>query len=166
MRQAAIRLAAAVVLAANPASPAGAAPPEGPHPSPRLAPDEVVRIQLEALRANDERDRGIAIAFRFASPRNRASTGPLPRFARMIRQGYGLMLEWVHAEYGPLRVEGAHAVQPVILIGREAVVRYVFYLTRQKGGACTACWMTDAVTAEPLGDRPASASVTQLARSP
>ena len=53
-------------------------------PRPELSPEEVIRIQLEALRHNDEQDRGIEVAFRFASPANRASTGPLPRFIRMI----------------------------------------------------------------------------------
>ena len=51
-------------------------------PSAEHAPQEVVRIQMEALRYNDEKNRGIEIAFRFASPSNKADTGPLPRSFR------------------------------------------------------------------------------------
>ena len=55
-------------------------------PDPALSPGDVVRIQLEALRRNDEQDRGIAVAFRFASPANRTNTGPLSRFIAMIKE--------------------------------------------------------------------------------
>ena len=51
-------------------------------PSAELAPEEVVAAQLHALRQNDpaNRDAGIRIAFRFASPGNRQVTGPIERF--------------------------------------------------------------------------------------
>jgi hypothetical protein len=47
-----------------------------PFPNAQLTPDQVFKIQLEALRTNDENDRGIEITFRFASPANKRSTGP------------------------------------------------------------------------------------------
>ena len=131
---------AALVLA----RPAG----DDPVPSPDLTPAEVVRIQVEALQANDEPhpDAGIEAAFRFASPGNRRATGPLPRFTRMIREGYGDMLGFAAAEYDLIRVEGDRAAQRVTLVqpdGRR--VAYVFGLSRQRGGDCDGCWMTDAV---------------------
>ena len=136
-------LAAAVVLLA--AVPAAAQTPE---PSPDLAPEDVIRIQVEALQKNDtpRRDAGIEAAFRFASPGNRAATGPLPRFTEMIRRGYPDMLGFERAEYGPIQVAEGRAVQAVTLVqanGRRT--RYVFGLSRQTGGACAGCWMTDAV---------------------
>ena len=71
-------------------------------PEPALSPGDVIRIQLEALRHNDEQDRGIAVAFRFASPANRANTGPLSRFTAMIKEGpYALMLDFRDATYDP-----------------------------------------------------------------
>ena len=39
-------------------------------PTPELSPEEVVQIQMDAFRNNDVEDRGIEIAFRFASPAN------------------------------------------------------------------------------------------------
>jgi hypothetical protein len=122
-------------------------------PDPALAPQEVVRIQLEALRHNDAANRGIAAAFRFASPRNRRSTGPLPRFARMIEEGpYALMLRFSDAAYGPVQVRGRRAVQRVTLFAPgSAPVSYAFFLSRQQqDGPLDGCWMTDAVQVLPV----------------
>ncbi len=124
----------------------------GPGPSPELSPEDVVRIQVEALQRNDEPtpDAGIEAAFRFASPSNRQATGPLARFSQMIRGGYGDMLGFVRAEYAPIRVDGRRAVQAVTLVqsdGRR--VTYAFGLSRQVGGAYDGCWMTDGVAEQP-----------------
>lgn len=117
-------------------------------PSPDLSPATVVAVQLAALRRNDEQDRGIAVAFRFASPANKRSTGPLPRFASMIRNGpYRLMLEYRRAIFDPVTVEDGRATQRVVLLGTRRTMSYVFYLSRQTDGPCRNCWMTDAVTA-------------------
>ena len=118
-------------------------------PSPELTPEQVVRIQLNALRHNDSRDRGIEVAFRFASPNNKLQTGPLPRFIRMIQQGpYSLMLAYDNVVYDPVEIVENYARQRVTLIGSGLVVTYEFYLSRQTEGACIGCWMTDAVIAK------------------
>jgi len=115
-------------------------------PDPALSPSEVIRIQLEALRHNDGQNRGIAVAFRFASPANRANTGPLPRFIAMIKDGpYALMLDFVDASYGPVETVADRARQPVTLIGPSASITYWFYLSRQTETPYVDCWMTDAV---------------------
>ena len=64
-------------------------------PKPSFSPEEVVRIQLDALAANDEptRNAGIEQVWAFAHPDNRAVTGPLERFTRMIRgAGYDTLI--------------------------------------------------------------------------
>ena len=124
-----------------------------PEPSPELGPGEVVRLQVEALGRNDRPapDAGIGTAFRFASPSNRAATGPLDRFARMVKEGYADMLTFEQAEYGPLRVDGDRAAQEVTLVqpdGRRTT--YLFALSRQTGGAYDECWMTDGVLRRPV----------------
>lgn len=117
-------------------------------PTPALTPDQVVQIQLNALRHNDTRNRGIEIAFRFASPNNKLNTGPLPRFISMLRQGpYSLMLAYENVSYHPLEVVEDQARQRVTLIGAGLVVDYEFYLSRQSDDDCAGCWMTDAVIA-------------------
>ena len=119
-------------------------------PRPGLLPGEVVWIQLEALRHNDDEDRGIEVAFRFASPANREQTGPLPRFVRMIRQGpYALMLDFREASYGRVEVREDVARQRVTLTRARSRVSYWFYLSRQSKAPFAGCWMTDAVFVEP-----------------
>jgi len=126
-----------------------------PFPSPRHSPADVVRIQVEALARNGklEADAGIGIAWRFASPANRAMTGPWARFVEIVRDpAYRPMLDHVRAEYGDVVLHGRHALQTVSLEARDGrVVRYLFQLTRQMAGPLAGCWLTDAVL--PLGDR-------------
>ncbi len=120
-------------------------------PSPELTPEQVVQIQLNALRHNDSRDRGIEVAFRFASPDNKLQTGPLARFTRMLQQGpYKLMFAYDNASFDPVEIEEGYARQRVTLIGSGLVVAYEFYLSRQTEGGCIGCWMTDAVIAKRL----------------
>ncbi len=125
-----------------------------PDPSPDLSPEAVVKLQVEALQANGEDNAGIATAFRFASPGNRAATGPLARFTQMVRSGYADMLGFERAVYGRMVFEGNEAAQRVTLIqadGRRSA--YVLALSKQTGGAYDGCWMTDAVVpVEPEDD--------------
>jgi hypothetical protein len=124
---------------------------EGPSPSPDLTPRQVVHIQLNALRRNDELcpDGGIAIAFRFASEANRRVTGPLERFAGMLRNPlYGPMIEHVSAEFGPTHVDGSVARVQVVLFGRGGeVAAYDFTLSKDDD---TRCWLTDSVMPSPV----------------
>jgi len=121
----------------------------GAHPSPAYGPDEVIRLQLEALAANDDphEDAGIEVAFRFASPANKRVTGPLARFIAMVHNAiYGPLLNHRAVRYGTLRVEDNRAAQTVIVTARDGeVVAYLFMLSRQQGGTCDGCWMTDSV---------------------
>lgn len=117
----------------------------GPHPD--FSPQQVVRIQLAALRGNDDQDRGIAICFRFASPANKRVTGPLPRFVRMVEQGpYSLMLRYQEAVFEPVEIVGSTARQTVTLYGEREASTYIFYLGKQLAGDCKDCWMTESVT--------------------
>ena len=101
-------------------------------PEPGLSPGDVIRIQLEALRHNDDQDRGIAVAFRFASPANRANIGPLPQFIAMISQGpYAPMLDFREAAYGPVEAISDQARQRVTLTGARETMTCWFYLSRQ-----------------------------------
>ena len=65
-------------------------------PDPTITPEEVVSIQLMALLTIDTpaSDHGIRQTWAFAHPQNRAMTGPLDRFTRMIRnETYGVLLD-------------------------------------------------------------------------
>lgn len=145
------RLLALLVLwmagAASAADPVGRA-----EPHPALSPSAVVRMQLAALAQVDRptRDAGLAVVWGFASPGNRSRTGPLKRFAAMIRDGYPAMLNHRTAVLAPLVMDGAVALQGVELIDREGRRhRYVFQLSKQPDGEYRDCWMTDAVLEAP-----------------
>jgi Domain of unknown function (DUF4864) len=123
----------------------------GPSPSPELSPRQVVRVQLDALRRNDQLgdDAGITAAFRFASAANREVTGPLERFARMLRNPlYRPMIDHASADFGPTHVEGDVAMVQVVLFGRGGeVAAYDFTLSKD---AETGCWLTDSVMLAPV----------------
>lgn len=122
---------------------------DDPDPSPEWTPAQAIRIQVEAMQANDEPalDAGIATAFRFASPGNRAATGPLGRFTNMVHgPAYRPLLEAARAEYSPIRIEGDVAVQLVTLTDAQGQrTAFLFAVSRQRGGDGDGCWMTDAV---------------------
>ena len=120
-------------------------------PDPELSPEEVVRIQIEALQNNDEADSGIQITFRFASPANKQATGPLFRFAELVKNPiYSPMLNHKLAEYGPLEKDGDTAIQRVTIVEHDgSATVYLFSLSRQSEPPCQGCWLTDSVTVVP-----------------
>ena len=120
-------------------------------PDPELTPGEVVQIQVEALQNNDDTDTGIEITFRFASPSNKQATGPLFRFAQLVKNPvYRPMLNHKLAEYGPLKQSGDTATQRVTIVEQDgSATVYLFSLSRQNEPPCQGCWLTDSVTVVP-----------------
>ena len=125
----------------------GAAPELQPDPT--HAPEEVVRIQTEALGKNDEpyENAGIEITFRFASPQNKLSTGPLPRFVGIVRSpAYEKMINHSGVEFGPAHIEEDVAQVPVLITAADGEkAGFVFRLSRQSDAPYEQCWMTDGV---------------------
>ncbi len=153
---AALLLAAFLLL---PARATLAAPPDSlAAPAPDLTPAEVVRLQVEALGANDMpgADAGIRTAYRFASPGNKRATGPLRRFRTLFDgPAYGPMIGHQGATVSEAQVEGDTAQVGVILqLGDGARIGYVFRLSRQRTAPHDGCWMTDAVLPVEVEDTP------------
>jgi hypothetical protein len=127
------------------------------YPDPRFSPADVVRIQLQAMQANDVpyKNAGIEVAFRFASPRNKMTTGPLPRFTDVINNPvYRPMLNHRRADFGQLEIDENKAVQPVIVTGSNGErTGYLFALSKQSSGRYVSCWMTDAVIRIEIGGK-------------
>jgi len=123
-------------------------------PSTELTPEQVVRIVIDALKKNDplKNDDGIATVFEFASPGNKSSTGPLQRFTKMIKGGFGQMLNHVDSEFGPMEIKDDTALQAVWLTTRTGQqLGYVFQIGKQAGGEFNDMWMTESVW--PIGER-------------
>ncbi len=123
---------------------------DAPAPTTELSPVDVVLIQLEAMER--DADQGIRTAFRFASPGNRATTGPLDRFERMVRsESYAPLLGHARAEVGMVHSVHGRAAIPVIVTGADGSEHgYMFILSRQSSESCNECWMTDSVVPHPL----------------
>ena len=116
-------------------------------PSPKLSPAQVVSAQLAALKNNDDDDMGIRVTFRFASPGNKAQTGPIERFIEMLKNpAYQPMINYKSDHREPVEVDGSVAKQVVTLVSSSGKrTRYLFVLSKQKQPPCRGCWMTDAV---------------------
>jgi hypothetical protein len=118
-------------------------------PRPELTPQQVVQYQITALQRNDDpqTDAGIERAFRFASPSNKTTTGPLEKFAQIVKSAaYAPLLNNIASSIVGLDVEDAKArvaVKVFAASGRR--LTYVFVLSRQSAGEFADCWMTDAV---------------------
>jgi hypothetical protein len=125
----------------------GLATTKDKRPSPELAPAEVVKIQLSALKENNASNAGIELTFRFASPENRSTTGPLERFVRMVRSHpYDRLINHLSVGYEPMQISGDEAYQAITVkdsIGEQTT--YLWVLGRQEKGEYADCWMTDAV---------------------
>jgi Domain of unknown function (DUF4864) len=125
-----------------------------PRPNSSIGPGEVIQAVVRALENynSPSPNAGIFTAYQFASPANRANTGPYGNFLRLVKNPAFAPLLVRHAtEFGPLNVEGDHAEREVRLRtgdGRQA--RFYFVLSRQNSqqtqGRCAGCWMVDQVS--------------------
>lgn len=127
---------------------------EAAQPDPALSPEEVVRIQVGALGENDDPapDSGVEISFRFASPANKMMTGPIERFKIMVHSPhYEPMIDHRSATFENVVIDGDNAAIDVIVLTKDnAFLGYRFTLSRQLGGSCVGCWMTDSVAPFPI----------------
>lgn len=114
-------------------------------PRPELTPEEVVQIQLDGL-ASDDVTQGILQCMTFASPNNRAVTGPLVRFAQMVRQPPFDALANPETVLIGQSVFDAEQVRILVTAVREGNVHpFVWVLSKQSVLPYEGCWMTDAV---------------------
>jgi hypothetical protein len=116
-------------------------------PSPDFSPKEVVEFQLAGLADPAPNGIGILQCFCFASPANRAATGPLERFGAMVRQGEFACLAAPEAKLvGKPRISGPLARLLVTVVDSEQRLRaFTFILSRQASEPFKDCWMTEAV---------------------
>jgi hypothetical protein len=137
-------LALAFFILATPAWAADLLAPEA-----ALSPAEVVVIQLDALQANEsETDAGIAQTWAFAHPDNKRMTGPLPRFAQMIKgPQYRMLLNHRSNEVREVSRTDEEAVFAVtITTSAGDVVGCRWTVAKVRGGEHAGAWMTIAVS--------------------
>ncbi len=129
--------------------------PVASRPSPGLAPTDVVLGQLAALQREpydgDGAGPGLRAAWEFASPSNRAATGPVEQFADMVRGPvYGGLLGHRAVQLGPLVEQGDQAQLEVVLVtAQDQAIGFTWVLSRQEDPPYAGCWMTDGVLRHP-----------------
>lgn len=119
-------------------------------PDPSIAAVEVVAIQLKALQFNDNptENFGILQTWNFAHPRNRAMTGPLPRFASMLMgRPYGTLLNHNSHQISPTLDEGTIKQFDVLMETKMGqVLLFQWTVEKVTSGEFADCWMTIGVT--------------------
>lgn len=116
-----------------------------PRPSPKLRPDEIVRLQIEAIRQADPDDAGFQMASRFVSPRWRAGErAGKPSFAETFRASeFQLFRDYANAELGEVKVDGDLAYQIVLLENSSGQLSsFLFVLGKQTDDPFQDCWLT------------------------
>jgi hypothetical protein len=116
-------------------------------PSPNLSPEDVVRLQVDALRAFQRDPSAINQCYALASPANRAVTGPLDRFIAMVENAiYGSLVRQTGALVGrPVIRDGQATVFVTVLDANRTTHGFRFFLSKQTDPQYFDCWMTDAV---------------------
>ncbi|NOG51115.1 MAG: DUF4864 domain-containing protein [Chloroflexi bacterium] len=94
-------------------------------------------------------DAGIRIAYRFASPNNRAATGDLERFIALLKNPlYAPLIGFDRAELGQAHIALGldEAWQQVWIVRRiDGTAGFRWVLSRPQRGDFAGCWLVDAV---------------------
>ena len=121
------------------------------YPNPDIAPAEVIAIQLNGLQYNDspEIDAGIRQTWAFAHPRNRAMTGPLSRFANMLKgPGYDMLLYHASHQIVPANSgDGWRQFDVFMESGNGKLLQFAWIVEKVTEGQYKDGWMTVAVSA-------------------
>ena len=117
-------------------------------PNKKLDAYDVIKIQLTALKNNDEKDQGIKQTWLFAHPDNKKVTGPYDRFRIMI---YG-------KQYRHLINHSSHKIKLItnspntyvykieILTNDKKLFFYEWRVQKGSDDNCKKCWFTSAVS--------------------
>ena len=117
-------------------------------PAENLSAYDVIKIQLDALKNNDDNDAGIKQTWLFAHPDNKKITGPYERFRIMI---YG-------TQYRPLLNHSSHKINLImntpnkhifkieILAKDKQLLFYEWHVQKASEKNCKDCWFTSGVS--------------------
>ena len=120
-------------------------------PSTNLKPIEVLMIQLNSLKNNDNpyKDAGIEQTWEFAHPINKASTGPLERFKKMIySDSYKILISHENNKTIILKESPNKLIYKVYVLSKnKKKYYYVWQIEKVKQeGKFKDCWMTTGVS--------------------
>lgn len=119
-------------------------------PSPDLSPQRVVEIQLQSLQRNDspKPDAGIERTWVFAHPENKRLTGPLDRFATMIKgPHYKLLLKLREYRIDKIvRTERRALFNVSIVTAKGQRASFQWEVAKVEAGVHAGAWMTIGVS--------------------
>ena len=118
------------------------------NPNEKVLPYDVVKIQLESLKNNNENDDGIKQTWLFAHPENKKSTGPYARFRIMI---YGdqyrtLLNHTSHKIELLMNSPNKYIFKIKILAKDKQLLFYEWHVEKASENNCKDCWFTSAVS--------------------
>ena len=123
-----------------------------------IKPAEVVSIQLEGLKKNDQnfKDSGIEQTWNFAHPSNKKVTGPLDKFKKMIKgASYQMMINHLSHSITMLEIGDNLAKFEVIILDKEKIYHKFNWQVEKYllDGPLKDCWLTTMVSNPiPLGE--------------
>ena len=117
-------------------------------PAENLSAYDVIKIQLEALKNNDDDDTGIKQTWLFAHPDNKSVTGPYERFRIMI---YGQQYKFLinHSSHKIKLVTNSpntYVYRIEILTDNKKLFFYEWHVQKGSSDKCKNCWFTSAVS--------------------
>ena len=127
------------------------------NPNSSIKPSEVVKIQLNGLKNNNQdfKDSGIEQTWNFAHPKNKKVTGPLDNFKRMIKgDSYQMMINHLSHTITKLGSDNNWAQFEVIILDKNKIYHKFNWQVEKYTieGALKDCWLTTMVSNPiPLG---------------
>jgi hypothetical protein len=118
-------------------------------PAKNLSAYDVVKIQLNALKNNNEskKNDGIKQTWIFAHPENKKFTGPYERFEKMILSNqYKILLNHVSHKISLMANSEDNYIYNIELITKnKKIVFYEWHLEKGTSEKCNSCWFTTIV---------------------
>ena len=120
-------------------------------PNSNLKAFDVLMIQLKSLKNNNSpyKDAGIEQTWEFAHPINKASTGPLERFKRMIySNSYRILISHENTKIIILKESPDKFVFKVYVLSKDKKKYYYIWQIEkvEREGKLKDCWMTTGVS--------------------
>ena len=117
-------------------------------PKKTLSAKEVILIQLNALKNNDQNDSGIEQTWLFAHPKNKLATGPYDRFKKMLYDPhYVILLNHYSHQLSLIDSKDTEKIYEIKITTKDQ--RHFFYEWKVEIGSeknCKSCWFTSAVS--------------------
>jgi hypothetical protein len=117
-------------------------------PKKNLSAKEVILIQLNALKNNDQNDSGIEQTWLFAHPKNKLATGPYDRFKKMLYDPhYVILLNHYSHQLSLINSKETEKIYEIKITTKDQ--RHFFYEWKVEIGSeknCKSCWFTSAVS--------------------